>query len=666
MASLLWRARAGIRTERMPCFAGHGMADPAYRPPRLPYVSVVGPLNVELEPERDPPRAAHLWVQTPGHVAGAPRTAAETVPAPGPLTLVLDGEVQVTATVDAGALAGQPLTSDGVAVAVAAAAEDALRDAIHAGAARSGGVPVTDPERVAELAALTVRWDATGRRFVISSGRRGTRPVADPDGRPSGVAVPAPAGTVATALGLAGVTGTPGRLVRHRRPLPTAVAVDVRVDLWAGSQLELADALDTWIRVTPTRGQLLERPALLAADVAQGATALRLQLQGDPGTRWTLLQLEPTGGGATGLTDRRTGRAPVLDGATATEDGIRLDGAASAQCTFFDPPPVPLPWLPEHPAIDGYAVTAGLRFDAGAAVGDTAPVLTLEHAAVPVLSVQVEHVAGTNGGEPQARIRAEARRDDGTHLAAAVATVAATRLVAGVELHVVADAATGVVTMFLDGAPVGAPNGDPAPGTPAAGPGLALRLGAAAGVTPAVTVGHVHVQGRPLGPPDPRSRAGVAPAAAWAPGDPVSLGRTEDGVTASGEVFAATVVAVDGDELILDRPVVGSFPRAASLVFARPLFFSQRQLRRQDDLMNRLYRICAEYRVSTFLDERFPSVSAPLVETPRIDITDFSRAVRPAPGHPGTRAVLVTGSAAPLPTTATTTADIALSEAPHG
>lgn len=35
--ALLWRARSGIRVEGLNFFAGHGVADPSYRPPRLPY-----------------------------------------------------------------------------------------------------------------------------------------------------------------------------------------------------------------------------------------------------------------------------------------------------------------------------------------------------------------------------------------------------------------------------------------------------------------------------------------------------------------------------------------------------------------------------------------------------------------------------------------------------
>jgi len=238
-------------------------------------------------------------------------------------------------------------------------------------------------------------------------------------------------------------------------------------------------------------------------------------------------------------------------------------------------------------------------------------------------------------------------------------------------VHALADAGTGSVALFLDGVPAGAPDGTPTPGPPAGGAGMLLRLGDAAGIAPAVTVEHLHLAGRPLGPPDPRSRAGIAPATAWAPGEPVTLARTEDGVTTTGTSFTATVSAVDGDELTLDRPVAGSFPRAATLVFSRALFFSQRQLRRQDDLLNRLYRMSAEYRVSSFLDERFAGVSAPLAETAEVDLRDLTRSLlaadgtplpapaRPAPQHPGTSAGFVPAA---LPAAIGPT----LSEAPDG
>jgi hypothetical protein len=130
--------------------------------------------------------------------------------------------------------------------------------------------------------------------------------------------------------------------------------------------------------------------------------------------------------------------------------------------------------------------------------------------------------------------------------------------------------------------------------------------------------------------------------------------RTADGVGGSEEPFTATVVAVDGDTLFLDRPVQGDWPRGATMIFQRSLFFSQKQLRRRDDLMNKLYRIAIEYRVSAFLKERHPDISAALVETPIAHVRELFRLqaeeqnpddpaypARPASGRPGVKTVWV-------------------------
>ncbi|GAA3389398.1 hypothetical protein [Cryptosporangium minutisporangium] len=408
LSGFLWRARAGIRTEGLPLFAGHGMADPAYRPPRLPYISVVGPLTVELEPDRDLPRSVQLAVQTPGYLPGARREPADRVPASGPLVLLIDGDATGSVDPDLATLTGQSFVAAGVGVAVATALQQAVRTADF----RTDGAIVTDPARRAELAAVTVRWDGRAQRLVLSSGRRGVRTGAELDPRPSRVEIPAPAGPIATALGLADAVPVPGRLVRHRRPAPAAVAVDVRVDLWAGSQLDLAATLDAWTGLTATRGQLLERTALPAEDIPAGAASIRLQPAGEPASRSTLLQLEAAEGG--GLADRVAGRRPALtSGATETATGIRLVDAGTASLTFFEAPPVPLAWLPEHPAPHGYAATFGLRTETGA-VGERARILTVEADGAPALSVEIEYLAPTNGGPPPVRLRGDARRADGT------------------------------------------------------------------------------------------------------------------------------------------------------------------------------------------------------------------------------------------------------------
>ena len=123
----------------------------------------------------------------------------------------------------------------------------------------------------------------------------------------------------------------PGRLVRHRRPTPTAVAVDVRVDLWTGTQSELASVLDAWTRTTATRGQLLLRPAVLAADVAPTDTSVRLLSPAEPAGRTTIALLDVID---TAVVDRLTGRAARLIGGPQVLDGdLTLAGARRTAVT---------------------------------------------------------------------------------------------------------------------------------------------------------------------------------------------------------------------------------------------------------------------------------------------------------------------------------------------
>ena len=144
---------------------------------------------------------------------------------------------------------------------------------------------------------------------------------------------------------------------------------------------------------------------------------------------------------------------------------------------------------------------------------------------------------------------------------------------------------------------------------------------------------------RPVGPPDPRLRLAAAPASAWSPGDPFVLARSADGVTTVGDGVAASVVGVQGDRSCSTGPSRRPSPAAGSIAYRRSEFFSQRTLRRSDDLMNQLYRICAEYRVSTVLDELDGGVTAPLAEIVDTQVRDFARlaAELAAPGEPRSR-----------------------------
>jgi hypothetical protein len=581
----------------------------------------------------------------------------DLVPGPGQLHVQLDGDATASLALDFGALANQALLNDPeTAPQVAASIEAGLRNAVDAGAFRIDGVPVTDATRRAELRAATVRWDRQRRRFVVSSGRRG--PVAhgeQPLHLPSRVALLTGPGDVGTALGLhAGAVVAEGRIVRHRTPTPLAVAVDVRFDVWAGAQRDLATLMDAWAQITPTRGQFLLQPALLAAAVPAGATTVRLQTGGESLTHWTLAQFEPDGGFA----DRLSGQQPTLaTGAVAEPAALRLTGTGTATIRLFDAPAIPHPWQPEHPGPTGYAMTLGLRMDAGAAAGNSLRLVTLEHAGRTVLRLEVRYV--TVNGDLLAEFEGRAEQAAGPAFAPAIVRLPAAALETDVELHMLVEARRGAVTLFVDGvalaAAPGLPTPPPAPGTPAGGSAMLLTLGTpeAPGTPVGFRLTHVQLHGRPLGPVDPQLRRTTATAGAWAVGDPIALVRTENGFTGAGEAFVAAVIAVSGDTVTLNRPVVGDWPRASTLVYKRSLFFAQKQLRRRDDLMNNLYRMTFEYRVSAFLDELFPSLSAPLVEVPDVQIRELSRVLaeeehpdnpdypaRPIPGRPGVRTII--------------------------
>ena len=125
---LLWLARAGLRARGEAVHAGHGYADPNYRPPRLPYLSLTGPLDLRIEAERDPGRKRFVFVQNPGYLAGAERDGTHLVPAPGRVYLRFDGDARATLDVDFGALAGTPFGTDPTGDAVAAGKKSRKKD----------------------------------------------------------------------------------------------------------------------------------------------------------------------------------------------------------------------------------------------------------------------------------------------------------------------------------------------------------------------------------------------------------------------------------------------------------------------------------------------------------------------------------------------------------
>ena len=637
--AVLWRVRAALRLDGAPLFAGHGLADPMYRPPRLPYASVLGPLSYTIEPERALPQDVALTVRLPGYLAGTALAPDVTVPGPGELELLVDGEVRLTVAVDHGADTGAAL-SEVRAAALAARIETAVLDAV--GAATVDGTPLS-AERAAEVSRTTARWDTANRRLVIASGRRG--PAQPSTGEQSSVSLAAPT-PQAAALGLvdAAVTST-GRLVRHQLPAPTAMAFDVRVDLWAGSQRHLAALVEAWARVTPTRCQLMLRPALLAADVPDGADELHLQAGGEPATRWTQVQLEPEGGFA----DRRTARIPTLAGGAApAATALALPSGATARLRFGELPAVPDPTRPAHPAPTGWAVSTGVRVPS-AGDGDELAVVRLLHGSTVALAVDLTWVDVPAGnGQPaglHADVAARAQAADGTDLPPATLRLPAS-MVDEVTLHALVDATAGQVSVFAGDA--GAQGAALGPVAPAGGDDMDVVLGGPAGPDSEVT--HLHVLSRPVGPLDHRQRDATATASRWRPGDPVTLVRSHDGVTPQGAPFTAVVTAVEDGVLHLDRPVSGTWPRHDSVVATRVVFSRQTAVRRRDDLATNLTRVSLEHTVSGFVEPDSSSLGVQLVESLDLQVADRARllvghaasaSARTPPSTPGVTADLV-------------------------
>lgn len=637
LAALLHRARAALRLDGSGVLAGHGVADNAYRPPYLPYASVIGPLAVETEPERGTATQI-VRVRNPGYLAGVSRDAFDIVPGPGALGLLFDDSARGTVPIDPGPLTGAAMTAGETGRDLAAVLQAAVRSGVDNGLFVESGAPVTDPVRRAELRAATVRWDPALLRLVVSSGRRGPLSGELEPGVVSQVAaVPLGAGDVGPALGLGADAGSrPGAVTRSRDTAPTAVAVDVRLDLWAGTQAELATLVDGWYAVTPTRAELLLAPTPLAADVAPGDTTVRLLFDALPQTRATLLAATA----ADGLADRVTGRAPGLaDGATVTPTGVRLAGAAVATYPVLPVPAIAEAWHPRPAGARGWAVGLRLRVAAAAADGDAGQVFRLGYGPAVALRLRLSR----DGADY--RLEGTAEHADGASFAAASTAVSLATLESGnpVDIHVLVDGAAGAVRVVAAG---GRPlaSGAAAPGPTASGvdEDVTLVLGDPAGSDLTLEVAEVQVYGRPLGPADSRLRRPGPAAAVWTPGDPLVLSSSADGFASAGAGFHGYVVGVEGDVVRLDRPVTEAHRRGGTLAHQGRLFMAQRQLRRNDDLMNRIYRVALEYRVSTFLDDTRAAVTAPLVERPEVEVRELVRLLAeqagpPVPSAPPTR-----------------------------
>ena len=634
-------SRLAIRNGRIPVFAGHGYVDPSYRPPRLPYVSVVGPLSFSVEPDRDPTIPKRIFIQRPGYLAGSALGAADVVPANGALRLRFDGDPTVALALNFADIAGDAFDDPATGPDVAGRLQAAIRDAAAADAFEA---PLS-AQAMADSAGITVRWDATASRIAMASGARGV--VAAP--RVSTVEV------LDGALGIAGALGlvTPSLVVAgrvHRRTLPAAKAlgVDVRIDLWGGLQSSIAAMVDRLARAVPTRSQFVTRPALLAVDVADGETEIRLMPVGEPTRRSSLVHAERVDAFVERVADRVFETVPP---AVAAQPQIRLETTEIARVAVHPMPPIPDPIAFEHPAPRGFALTLGLVIDGAMADGQAFRFARLEHTdpddAVTRTALQIEAEGVQINGDFFVDFTATAtfRPQAGDEVASTRWRVASTRFdSASFALHVVAHSQTGEVEIYLDGQAAIAPtNGeelDVTAATPvivAGGSDMVLTLGNPDGGGNPLPIEFdvVHLHAEPMGPLDPALRASPTPAPSMVPGAPLGLAFSEDGYSAADEAFTAIVLSVDGDVVTVDRPIETSWPRGRTLVFEQVYFFQQKALRRKDDLINHLFRFNADYRVSALLEPEHLTTTAPLAEEQVTEVTATGRAHRPHKRTPG-------------------------------
>lgn len=637
LSGLIWQARVALRSGSARAFAAHGYVDEAYRPPRVPFVSVVGPLGLHPEPERENKRVAAATVKVPGHVIGKPRASTDSVPPAGALTLRFDGRATVTLT----GLPGGSFGSAATGPAIAAAINAGLAAALAGGQFKEpSGATLTDPLLLAALAQATCRWDAEGARIALSS---------DP-GIPSmenrsSVELLAVTDNIAGALGLAPPdVAQEGRSYLSRLTAPRAMTVDVRVDLWAASQGELAAMMDTVAAAAPTRGQLLLRPSLLAADAANGDTTIRLLARGEPTTGQSLAHLEATD---QTLERARGGRLALTAGASwlAPPAGLQLSGTGTASVAVYPTPPVPDPMRYDNPAPRGLALALGLKLAAGSADGQQLRLVSLDAGGQPVIRIELGIVLVETALLGELVATATLSQGAGTATAQTRWRVPVGTLEAGVALHARVDGEQGVVWLSLDGQaqPLDDTDATPvpptvAPGEPVAAGDMTLTLGNGAGNPVAFTVESLHLVAEPVGPLDPALRSSITPAARLRPGDVIVLADSDDGYRAGKRRFQALALSVNGDEVTLSRPVEGSWPRGRTLAFQDECFFFQTQLRRKDDLLNHLYRCSVDYRVSGLLEDPNARPTAPLVEKPVVELVPRG-ASRVAGGHPGTAVV---------------------------
>jgi hypothetical protein len=636
LEGMLWLARLGLRCQVGTVRAGHGYADPGFRPPSLPFVSLVGPLGIEVEPEPEPdvPAALDAIVQLPGFVRGTPRSG-QTVSAGATLAVSFEGDAAAQITLDAGNFG-----SVASAAAVCTDIENKLRVAASTGAFRSpADAVIDDPLRMSELEAISCRWDPVTSTVVLSSGRCGyVMSVA-----PSMVEVTG--GTAAPALGFSvPARGEPGRHVQQHPPAPKSLAIDVRLDLWAGSQRDLGYLIDALVRSIPTRSRLVTRAALLAAEVAPGDTSVRLLAEGEPTIGESWLHLEATDG----LTDRVSEAVLEVSSPANVQllpQSLFFSGNGVARKVLARSPVVPVPRCAVVLAPSGVAITLGLRLVLALA-GHSGRLVSLQSGGQDVLALDYAIVDVDPGARSSLAVLLTAKalfRGAGAVSGTAQVTRRVPLSVAsdGVAVHVVAQSGSGVVAIALDSTAQDYADATQTPSPPVAVPGtfataddLSVTLGNPAGNPAPFELDHVHLYAAPLPALDPRLRASAHGAGQFVPGDRIALGASERGLLPVGATESFWVRSVSGDTVELDRPVAQRWCRR-SMAYARDYVVQEREVKRRDDLMNRLYRYCVGYRVSTFV-ERAEPISAGELESEAVVDVD-ARPARPAASGSGVR-----------------------------
>jgi hypothetical protein len=644
----LWQSRLSIRTGSARAFSAHGYVDPSYRPPRLPFVSIVGPLSLHVEPERENGKAGQARIRIPGFVVGKPRQPTGTVAAAGGLRLRFDGRASVVLAM-AGLPAttfGDPATGPAIALAITTALSSALAVMQFT---EDDGSPLTDAVLLAALQSVSVRWSSETRQFAI---------ISDP-GTPateqrSSVEVLPTANDLAPALGLAPFErASEGRQKIHKLPAPRSMTVEMRIDLWAQSQIDMALMFDGLAATAPTRGRLVLRPSLLATDVTDGGTELRLLEQGEPTTTDSLVHLE----GGDGLTDRARGIVYASSaGATAEIATSRFTVTGTGQLVgpVLATPLLPDPLSTAQPAPMGYAVAFGFQLAAGAAVNEDYRLLVLRRGATTVCSITLStvnvNVPGT-GQRPFGDLLVEASLVGEGNVVGLASTrwrIPLDALKLGGTLHAVVNAETGGVSLAWNGDvqrlddPIASPT---APvvrvGVPTLGSDMELAIGGGAGAAfpRAVSISHVHLLREPIGPLDPKLRSSLTSARRLRPGDMIALAGSVDGWHLGDRKSLSLVESVEGSVVKLAKPIGGGgFTRGTTLVYQDECFYFQTAVKRRDDLMNRLYHCSIDYRVSALLEDPTSRASAVLVRETVEELVPMG-ASRVSGGHPGVRAV---------------------------